>query len=60
MIEEWEKKANRKQEEYNPQNYCNRCGAYHYKYQLEEYGDELLCRNCLEIVLEEEKDENNI
>jgi formylmethanofuran dehydrogenase subunit E len=55
MLEAWEERAYRKQPEYDPQNYCSRCGEKFHRNQLEEHGDELLCRNCLEIVLEEEK-----
>lgn len=58
MSEPWEAHAYRKQQEYNPQDYCGNCGEYFGKSNLEEYEDILVCRNCLEILEEENKIKN--
>ena len=59
MLEAWEARAYRNQPEHDPQSFCSRCGEEFWHNQLEEYGDELLCGECLTSALEEEEDENN-
>ena len=54
MLEPREAHAYRKQPEHDPQSFCSRCGEEFWHNQLEEYGDELLCRECLTSALEEE------
>ncbi len=60
MIEAWERRSNRKQPEYNPEDCCEECGRESGQYLLHETEDgRLLCRECYNHYLEEEKDEIN-
>jgi formylmethanofuran dehydrogenase subunit E len=58
MIESWEKFSHREEPEYNPQDYCKRCGEYFgysllYEIVNEKGEDVLVCKNCLEFYEEE-------
>jgi len=57
MLETWEERAYREQQEYDPQDYCGRCNKYFGRNNLEEWEDMLVCRFCYEELLEEEENE---